>query len=635
MNVKDLHTSNNFNSDQRGVKAVLIAIVLCFSSFSRATDYYVNDSSTSGDVFCTSVGNNSNDGLSPSTPKESLTSVLNTYGPSGLGTIVSGDVFYIDAGTYYQTDANIGINLDGISIIGAGRELTTFDNDMASADANRLFTVTADDIVLQDFAITGYNRGTGDAFALQFEGVSNNVVTNVFVFGNDSGGGSSAIVVNGGSQVTFNGGGSSCNPSLSASTVAGGGVNIEGNGNNVTFNGYGFSNNSKDLQGGSGLYVNGDNTTTVDINDCIFSENINSGGTGGAGLFVLNGANVTISGTCFNNNSHSTGFGIDYGGAILVGEGSSVTIDASSFDSNSAVSSGNGGAIAINSTNGSTGGTPSVDLNNCSFSNNSAPDGADIFTRGTFDGDVTAFECTWTSTGGDNLHINDGTITLENSGSPNQIGGVIFTNTNVSTTVPTTACPVMIDACYSSPLPVELLGFNGECEANSNLLTWSTASEENNDYFSLERSYNGYDFRQVGIIPGNGNTQNLTKYSFKDKDVPRGIVYYRLSQFDYDGKSETFDIISVENRCANAEVLRAHYDQLNGKVKVFHNFKDLEIQQLSLLSSTGQRLATGANHMSNHLGYSEIILPASIAKGIYIVELQTINEVNTVKIIIQ
>lgn len=635
MNVKVLHTYSDLFNHQRGVIAVLIAVVLSISSHLGATDHYVNDNSTSGDVFCTSVGNNANDGLSPSTPMENLTSVLNTYVPTGTGTIVSGDVFYIDAGTYYQTDANIVLNLDGISIIGAGREVTTFDNDMASADANRLFTVTADNILLQDFAITGYNRGTGDAFALQFEGVSNNVVINVLVFGNDSGGGSSAIVVNGGSQVTFNGGGSSCNPSPSASTVTGGGVNVEGNGNDITFNGFGFSNNAKDLQGGSGLYVNGDNTTTIDINNCIFSENVNSGGTGGGGLFVLNGANVTISGTCFNNNSHSTGFGVDYGGAILVGEGSTVTIDNSSFDSNSAVSSGNGGAIAINSTNGSTGGTPSVDLNNCSFSNNSAPDGADIFTRGSFNGDVTAFECTWTSTGGDNLHINDGTITLENSGSPNQIGGVTFTNTNVSSTVPATACPVMLDACISSPLPVELLSFNGDCNGNKNLLMWSTASEENNDYFSLERSNDGFNYREIAVIQGQGNKQTLSEYRFEDFNVSRGVVYYRLSQFDYDGRSEIFDIIAVENDCVEDNQLTSHYGSTSLKIRLFHEYDSRHIKSVSVLSIGGRKVFVETDHSTVHLGYAEITLQKELVVGIYIIQLQTIDGVKNAKIIIQ
>lgn len=636
MNVKVLHTYSNLFSHQRGVIAVLIACFVIFTfSVNAQTNYHLNDNSTSGYVFCTTVGNNANDGLSPSTAMENLTSVLNAYGPTGLGTIVSGDVFYIDAGIYCQTDANIGLNLDDISIIGSGREITAFDNDMASADVNRLFTVTADNIVLQDFAITVYNRGTGDAFALQFEGVTNNVVTNVFVFGNDSGGGSSAIVVNGGSEVTFNGGGSSCNPSPSALSVAGGGVNIEGNGNDITFNGFGFANNSIDLQGGSGLYVNGDNMTTVDINDCIFSENVNSGGTGGGGQFVLNGANVTISGTCFNNNSHSTGFGVDYGGAILVGEGSSVTIDNSSFDSNSAVLSGNGGTIAINSTNGSTGGTPLVDLSNCSFSNNSAQDGADIFTRGSFNGDVTAFECTRTSTGGDNLHINDGIITLENSGLPNHIGGVTFTNTNVSSTVPATACPVMLDACYSSPLPLELSRFTCTCSTMGNLLACSTASEENNDYLSLERSNDGFNYREIAVIQGQCNKQTLSEYRFEDFNVSRGVVYYRLSQFDYDGRSEIFDIIAVENDCVEDSQLTAHYESPTLKIRLFHEYDSRHIKSVSVLSIGGRKVFVETDHSTVHLGYSEITLKKELVDGIYIIQLQTIDGVKNAKIIIQ
>ncbi len=621
MNVKVLHTNNIFISNQRGVKAVLIAVVFCLSSLTRAADYFVNDNSTSGDVFCTTVGNNANDGLSPSTPKATLTDVLASFALS------SGDTIFIDAGLFLETDDNLTISTNGLSIVGAGRQLTEFDNNAASAYANRLMTITGDNVYLSGFAITGYNRSS-EGIALQFEGVTNNIVHNVWVYNNVPGGGDAGIVIRGGSQVTFNGGGSSCNPS--AASLAGGGVYVFGNGNQVTFNDYAFSNNSISNQAGSGLSVDGDNTTSIVIDRCVFSDNLNSGGVGGGALFAINGAILDIDRSCFNNNSAA-----GYGGAILIAEDCSVSINDCSFDSN--ISTGeDGGAIAVNAS----GSNAFIDIANCSFSNNSAPsgftaDGADIFTRGSFGGGgvITVFESSWSGTSNDVYRV-DGSITLENSGSPTNTG-VVFTNTTASTVSPATACPVIIDACLSSPLPVELLGFSGDCDGNKNLLMWSTASEENNDYFSLERSNDGFNYREIAVIQGQGNKQTLSEYSFEDINVSRGVVYYRLSQFDYDGRSEIFDIIAVENDCVEDNQLTAHYSSNTQIIKLFHEYDYRDIKSISLFSVGGQKVFGETDHSTVDLGYSEITLKKELVDGIYIIQLQTIDGVKSAKIIIQ
>jgi len=628
MNVKVLHTNNNFFSFQRGVKAALIATFLMVTFSSNAqTNYYVNDGSITADVFTSAVGNNSNNGDSPLMPKATLTNILTTYGPSGANVLTSGDTIFIDAGNYFETDENLTISTNGISIVGAGTQITEFDNNAASANANRLMTITGDDVYLSGFAVTGYNRSS-EGIALQFDGVSNNIIDNVWVYGNFPGGGDAGIVVEGGSQVTFNGGGSSCNPA--ASSLAGGGVNVVGNGNQVTFNNYGFSNNSKSVQPGSGLYVNGDNTTSIVINSSVFSDNVNSGGVGGGAIYAINGAVIDIDGSCFNNNEAS-----GYGGAILIAEDCSVSISDCSFNSNTSTGE-DGGAIATNTS----GSDAFIDIVNCSFTNNSAPsgftaDGADIFSRGSFSsgGIITAFECTWSGTSND-VFRDDGSITLENSGSPANTG-VVFTNTIVSSIPPSTACPVMVDACRSSPLPVELLNFSGDCSASGNLLMWSTASEKNNDRFVIKRSEDGYNYGEIGVVNGQGNTQELSEYSFKDYDAARGIVYYKLMQFDYDGKSETFDIIAVENDCLEGEQLTAHYSNASQKIKLFHEYDSRDIISASLFSVGGRKVFGETDHSTIHLGYSEIALIKELVDGIYIIQLQTIDGVKNAKIIIQ
>lgn len=71
---------------------------------------------------------------------------------------------------------------------------------------------------------------------------------------------------------------------------------------------------------------------------------------------------------------------------------------------------------------------------------------------------------------------------------------------------------------------------------NSVLLEWSTASEENNDYFTIERSFNGVSWVAIGKVNGAGTTTVENFYSFEDKKPVEGISYYRLKQTDYNGE---------------------------------------------------------------------------------------------------
>jgi hypothetical protein len=98
------------------------------------------------------------------------------------------------------------------------------------------------------------------------------------------------------------------------------------------------------------------------------------------------------------------------------------------------------------------------------------------------------------------------------------------------------------------PLPIELLFFNGvECE-EGNRLSWSTASENNNNYFSIEKTKDGKDWIIVTNLNGAGNSSIQLYYSFIDENIESIINYYRLKQTDYDGNFKYSDIISINNQ---------------------------------------------------------------------------------------
>jgi len=90
-------------------------------------------------------------------------------------------------------------------------------------------------------------------------------------------------------------------------------------------------------------------------------------------------------------------------------------------------------------------------------------------------------------------------------------------------------------ACLAAP--VELTFFRGKYENDEALLSWQTSSEKNNDYFLLEHSTNGRDFKTLDKIPGKGTTSEVSNYQYRHWQPAKGINYYRLKQVDFD---ETF-----------------------------------------------------------------------------------------------
>jgi hypothetical protein len=96
------------------------------------------------------------------------------------------------------------------------------------------------------------------------------------------------------------------------------------------------------------------------------------------------------------------------------------------------------------------------------------------------------------------------------------------------------------------PMPVELISFTYEITNNEVTLFWVTASETNNDYFTIERSEENINFIEIGTILGAGNSNNVLNYKFTDTEPIKDISYYRLKQTDYNGAFEYSDILACD-----------------------------------------------------------------------------------------
>ncbi len=100
--------------------------------------------------------------------------------------------------------------------------------------------------------------------------------------------------------------------------------------------------------------------------------------------------------------------------------------------------------------------------------------------------------------------------------------------------------------CNGTPLPVELVAFQAEPKNEAVQLRWTTASEHNNDHFTVERSADGDDFAPIARLSGAGNSQVPTDYSYEDASPLDRVTYYRIRQTDFDGTTAFSQVVAVE-----------------------------------------------------------------------------------------
>jgi len=123
-------------------------------------------------------------------------------------------------------------------------------------------------------------------------------------------------------------------------------------------------------------------------------------------------------------------------------------------------------------------------------------------------------------------------------------------------------------------LPIELVSFTGEYDGSNVQIDWSVASQLNNDYYTVEKSTDFTEWEEIATVLGAGNSNQLMDYRIYDERPIIGHNYYRLTQTDYDGASETFHPIVVSIKGERKEVVLM-YNQIGQEVN--KDFKGLVI----------------------------------------------------------
>ncbi len=165
----------------------------------------------------------------------------------------------------------------------------------------------------------------------------------------------------------------------------------------------------------------------------------------------------------------------------------------------------------------------------------------------------------------------------------------------------------------SAPLPINLVSFNAESEGYQVLLTWETASETNNDFFTIEKSSDGVGFTELGKVSGAGNSSELLSYQYIDQYPFGGKSYYRLKQTDFDGEYSYSEVVVVQNMLDLS--LNIYPNPIHDKATVQFNQKiELSSVDVSVVDMTGRLIQSSISKINDSIIDIDL---SSVVPGIY------------------
>jgi V8-like Glu-specific endopeptidase len=189
--------------------------------------------------------------------------------------------------------------------------------------------------------------------------------------------------------------------------------------------------------------------------------------------------------------------------------------------------------------------------------------------------------------------------------------------------------------CLEYVVPVELTSFTAKSNGADAELSWTTATEINNQGFDVERMSAGGVFEKVGYVPGFGTTTEPKAYSFVDSKIGSGNYTYRLKQIDFDGSFSYSQTIEVGIVAPSSFALEQNYpNPFNPSTTIRFSIPVETEVHLNVYNTLGQEVAEIINSRLKE-GYHEVEFDAgTLTSGIYFYRLEAEKFVDVKKMII-
>jgi hypothetical protein len=172
-------------------------------------------------------------------------------------------------------------------------------------------------------------------------------------------------------------------------------------------------------------------------------------------------------------------------------------------------------------------------------------------------------------------------------------------------------------------VPVELSSFGAELINTDVILSWTTATELNNQGFEIEHSIDNDNFSKIGFVPGFGTTSESKSYSFKISNIQSGLQYYRLKQIDFDGTATTYNSVEVTGPVPNSFVLNQnHPNPFNPSTTISFSLPVEAKITIKLFNMLGQEVAQIAESEFDAGSHSLLFKANNLSSGTYIYTLE-------------
>ena len=147
------------------------------------------------------------------------------------------------------------------------------------------------------------------------------------------------------------------------------------------------------------------------------------------------------------------------------------------------------------------------------------------------------------------------------------------------------------DVCAVFVLPVELLSFTAVCDKQHAVLNWSTATEFNNNYFTVEKSAEGISWLEVGTVEGAGSSSLPHTYSLTDLQSGRSNSFYRLKRTDFDGHFKYGNVVAFEKCGGNeTENIAIFPNPSSGKFSLLFKGDRSQVYSTEIFNSQGEKV---------------------------------------------
>lgn len=177
-------------------------------------------------------------------------------------------------------------------------------------------------------------------------------------------------------------------------------------------------------------------------------------------------------------------------------------------------------------------------------------------------------------------------------------------------------------------LPIELIELTGKANTNNIELQWTTATETNNDYFTVEKLVSG-NWNSIGTVKGAGNSNQIENYNLFDTNPVQGTQYYRLKQTDYDANFDYSEVIAVSFYVDKPYQVSVFPNPANSIVNIDISGIDADQMSVRIFNSLG-KVVLHPRYLKNQTNQIDV---SNLITGIYFIEIEINNSIERFKLV--